>query len=164
MSLSLAEQIKRTFDLASLRYEASLNLSDRDWQTYQRICGRYDEQRFSAERRYREEYDTRVEAARQTLLEKAGKKERSFIPWFGRTDRFDSAALERQAHREVQGRHRAAMWKLDEQEQDEIRSLLSEARSKLLAVAPTSEPERRPQEWASNVIDMFDGPKRPRPR
>lgn len=158
MSLSLTEEIKRTFELATLRREALSNLSAQDWQEYQRIQSRYEGERRSAERVYRSEYTMRVERARADLLHRAGRKDANLTARFGRHDRFDKSALERQAHRHVQNEHLALMSKLDERERDDIRSLVEGARRN--RSGDPGGPDKSPL----GPLDPLGGPKRPRLR
>ena len=127
MDLSLTKAIKLTFDHASLRYEASKKLTAEEWKAYQQIRQRGEAERRHAERLYRDEYQTRVESERQNLLRAAGAKSIDLKPRFTGIDRFDKAALNRQAHRNVRQLHYWDMVKLDKREDEALRALLAQA-------------------------------------
>ena len=130
MPLSMTEEITRTFDLAALRFEASRNLTGRDWHTYQQLRARFDAERRTLDARHAREYDTRVEMARAALIDTAGAKSDEFKPRFAGDDRFDRRAIDRQAHRQARGAYLRAVTRLEERERDVIARLLEKAAPK----------------------------------
>jgi hypothetical protein len=124
MSFDIATELKRTFDLASLRREAKHNLSGDDWHDYQTLKQSFAEKRQQEKRDFDRTYATTVEAERQRLIDKAGAKAKHFRHrWFG-DDAFDKAALTRQAHRNVRHRFEQTLAALDDQERQSTEQLL----------------------------------------
>lgn len=152
--MSIDHDLRRAFELASLKSEAKTILTAAEWQTYRKIEDVHDRQRHVEERRYRSEYETRVEAARKRLINAAGAKERNFTHrWIG-ADHFDKDAIERQARRSVQDAHHRRLAAIDNMQAKDVRRLLnncehSRALSKqlngdfALATDRRTEPERR---------------------
>lgn len=127
MSWSLTEKLKLTFDLASLRHEASKKLNGDEWKGYQTIRDRYDADRQTARATYWDEYQSRVETVRAELLRQAGAKTLDLKPKYVGNDRFDANALGRQAHRQVQSRHQRDLDEIDRRELFAIDVLLEGA-------------------------------------
>ncbi len=124
MSFDIGEELKRTFDLAGLRREATKKLTATEWKEFQQIRKTYDDSRRFETRQYEMEYKTRVEVARKRLINQAGAKSKDFKHrWFGQ-DRFDSSAINRQAQRNVRNGHEQLMAGIDRQESRDIRQLL----------------------------------------
>lgn len=131
MALNISEELKRTFELATLKYVASKNLSGNDWQGFQVITESFTARRDEATQAFAREYDTRVEIARKHLIDKAGEKDRQFRHPWSRTDAFDKSAISRQAHRHVRNAHYQLMGSIDEMERRDLRGFIErvEARS-----------------------------------
>lgn len=123
MSTSPSLDLERTFELASLRFEAR-TLSGDDWHRFREIQAQYQAERQEKDWAFRREYGTRVEAARTKLLNDAGERTNDHKPCFGRHDRFDAGALERQAHRQVRDEHFRELARLEVRECEELRSLV----------------------------------------
>lgn len=103
---SLAEEVRRTFDLASLRKEASAKYTADEWRTYQEVRRDHAAQRRDLQEEFERDYPSRFEKARQKLIDDAGSKPLDLIPkWLSR-DRFDKSAIERQARMSVLRDHR----------------------------------------------------------
>ena len=116
MTFNISEALKRTFDLAGLRHQATQHLNGQGWQSFQSIRKKYDDLRQDEQARYKDEYDTRFEVARKRRLNEAGTKTRDFKPrWFGR-DQFDDSAINRQAQRDVENQHHQLMTGIDDME------------------------------------------------
>lgn len=127
MSLDIAKELKRTFDLASLRREAKHNLSGDDWRDYQAIKNSFDEKRQHEKRGFERSYTTNVETEARRLIDQVGAKAKQFKHrWFG-DDGFDKAAITRQAHRNVRHRFDQKLATLDDQEHQAIEKLLERA-------------------------------------
>lgn len=113
---SLAEEVRRTFELASLRQEASARYTADEWKSYQEIRRDHAVARRDLEQAYERDYPARFEKARQKLIDEAGSKPLDFIPrWLGR-DRFDKAAIDRQARTAVLKAHRDDVAVVDKSE------------------------------------------------
>lgn len=124
MTFSISEELKRTFDLASLKNQAFKTLNAKEWNNYRKITDNYDGLRRSEERAFDIEYKTRVEVASKRLINKAGEKPKDFKHrWFG-SDQFDKSAVSRQADRNVRFQHHQLMAGLDQKEAGEISQLL----------------------------------------
>ncbi len=93
MSFDIAKELKRTFDLASLRREAQHHLSGDDWRDYQTIKKSFDDKRGHEKRGFERSYATHVETERRRLIDQAGAKAKHLKHrWFG-DDGFDKAAI-----------------------------------------------------------------------
>lgn len=113
---SLAEEVRRTFDLASLRIEAEAKYTADEWRHYQEIRRDHAVQRRDLEQEFERDYPNRFEKARQKLIDDAGSKPLDFIPkWLGR-DRFDKSAIDRQARIRVLKDHRDDVAVVDKSE------------------------------------------------
>jgi hypothetical protein len=123
--LNITKELKRTFDLASLRREASKTLNVEEWRTFQKIKKGFDNQKRFEQRVYELEYDTRVEVACKRLINKAGEKNQNYKRrWFG-NDNFDKSANYRQARRQVQAQHHKLLAHLETQEIRAVDGLLN---------------------------------------
>ena len=115
MSSPYSDQLKNTFDKsAHLQREAAKTLTSAEWIEFQKLTAEYDGRIRFEQRRYELEFKTRVEVARQKLIDQAGSKGRTFIPIWGGADRFDKAAIDRQAHRQVRHDHEKLMGRMNE--------------------------------------------------
>ncbi len=124
MSFNISDEIKRTFDLASLKHQAAKDFTTNEWKAYRKIGQKYDGLRRYEQRTYEMEYKTRVEVARKRLINKAGSKTKDFKHrWFG-NDQFDRSAINRQAHRNVRSAHDQLMAGIDSQQARETSRLL----------------------------------------
>lgn len=122
--MSIDRELRRTFELASLKREAKTILTAGEWQTFRKIEEVHDAQRHAEERRYRDEYDTRVETERRRLIDAAGTKGRSFTHRWAGADRFDKDAIERQARRAVQEAHHRRLTAIDDMRAKDLGRLL----------------------------------------
>ena len=130
MSSSISKQLRQTYDLASLRREAAMDLSSDEWKQYQKIRETHDMSRRFEIRQYEIEYQTRLEAARELLIDKAAARSLDFKHrWFG-SDRFNKSEIDRQAHRQVLSDHRRKIASLDRIEQHELTALLDEVQKR----------------------------------
>ncbi|MDF1669531.1 MAG: hypothetical protein P1U83_07950 [Roseovarius sp.] len=127
MGFSITNELRRTFDLASLRLDAAKRLNGNEWRDYAKIKKDFDAKRQFEERRYRLEYKTRIDAVRKRLINEAGSPVRDYVPFFARRDRFDRPAITRQAQIEVRDSHGKTMASLDQFETRSIDGLLDRA-------------------------------------
>ena len=133
MSFNISDEIKRTFDLASLKHQAAKDFTSQEWKAYRKITEKFDGLRRAEHRIFEIEYKTRVEVARKRLINKAGSKSKDFKHrWFGQ-DQFDKSAINRQAERHVRNSHYQLMAGIDNQHSRETAQLLNtcEKRKKL---------------------------------
>ena len=124
---SITEDLKRTFDLASLRQRAKSLTRPADLEKMSEITKRYAREGNKQEKLYKRDYTTRVEKALQARIDKAGVKDRSFKHRLFGSDNFDKSALTRQAHRDVQHDHARRMSQLASGETRELDALVSTA-------------------------------------
>lgn len=126
----IGDDIRRSFDLASLRREAANKLSGEDWRAFRKIKETIDAGRRFAQRDYALDYKSRVEIERKRIIARAGAKEKSFTPFWSRNDRFDAAATLRQAQRNVRKQHEQVMARLDRREREAVHALLGRAETR----------------------------------
>ncbi len=130
MAFNIKDEIKRTFDLASLKHQAAKDFTSQEWKSYQKIRQKYDDLRRFEQRTYEIEYKTRFEVARKRLINQAGAKTRDFKHrWFG-NDQFDKSALNKQAERNVRNSHYQLMAGIDKQEARETSQLLDNCKKR----------------------------------
>lgn len=121
---SISNDLKRTFGIATLRREAAKILNASEWKELQGIKKKFLNQAKFEKRAHELEYDTRVEVMRKRLSNQAGSKTRDFKRrWFG-NDRFDKAAIDRQAHRLVRNQLHQSLGRLEIQETRAINALM----------------------------------------
>lgn len=143
MSYNISDEIKRTFDLASLKHQAAKDFTSQEWKAYRKIAEKFDDLRRFEQRNYEMEYKTRVEVARKRLINKAGSKSKDFKHrWFGQ-DQFDKSAVHRQAVRNVRNSHHQLMAGIDKQEARETTQLLESSEKR------TMQREKPKQEFAN---------------
>ena len=128
MSIQFGKELRRIFDLAALRQEASKDLTAAQWKEFRQIKQTYDARRDFERGQHKAEYATRVEIARKRLINQAGDKQKDFKHrWFGQ-DRFDSSAINRQAHRNVGAQHQQLMSGIDRQEARDLHAFFDRCR------------------------------------
>ena len=124
---SITADLKRTFDLASLRHRAKSLTRPADWEKANEITKRYARETSKQEKLYKRDYITRVEKALEARIDKAGVKDRTFKHRLFGSDNFDKSALTRQAHRDVQHDHSRRISQLASRETQELNVLVSTA-------------------------------------
>lgn len=122
---SITADLKRTFDLASLRQRAKSLTRPADWEKANEITKRYARESNKQEKLYKRDYKTRVEKALEARINKAGAKDRTFKHRLFGSDNFDKSALTRQAHRDVQHDHSRRISQLASRETQELNVLVS---------------------------------------
>ncbi len=128
MVLSISEELRRAFELASLRLEAKSITEPRQWQAAGRLHSRCSDARTREKELYQARYDRRVEVRRRVLVDEAGKVRRDLRPWGGGHDRFDPQATLRQAHNDVRNAHAARIQRIDDFERLELARIVERAR------------------------------------
>ena len=146
MSFNISDEIKRTFDLASLKHQAAKDFTSQEWKAYRKIGQKYDDLRRFEQRSYEIEYKTRFEVARKRLINQKGAKTRDFKHrWFG-NDQFDKSAINKQAERNVRNSHFQLMAGIDSQEARETSQLLESCEKR-------TEQREKPKRDFANAAD-----------
>lgn len=124
--MNLSQEVKQLFDEAALsRQFKYLNAAEREQFTS--ITKRYEALRAYEQRVFELEYKTRLEVATKRVINRAGKKPLDHKPrWFSQ-DRFEKSAIERQAHREIIGKHQALLSHIKRMELKELNVLVDRA-------------------------------------
>lgn len=122
--MSIQNDLRRAFELASLKREAKFILTPREWKTYQDIVKVHEARRVSEEKAYRNEFDTRVEMARRRIINEAGRKNKDFKPRFLGRDALSKDDINRQAIRDVQHAHHRRLAAIDKMLAREIKCLI----------------------------------------
>lgn len=157
MTFNTSEELKRTFDQASLNNVARKTLTGDEWKEFQRITKKHDDAIAFEQRAYELEYDTRVEVARQRLSRKAGEKNKDFKHrWFG-SDKFDKAALTRQARRQVEGEHNELIGFMTDRKIKAQKSLLDQSEHQRAK-------REKPRRDFEKATDRRIGPERRKPQ
>lgn len=121
---SIHDDVKKSFDLASLRSVAKRDLNGKDWEDYAKIRKNIEAEKRFERRDYQLNYKPRVEAEHKRLIDQAGAKKRRFnAPW-ARDDTFNPAAIQKQAQRNVRHAHMQAIARVEKREADAIDGLL----------------------------------------
>lgn len=127
MALSLAEELRRTFDRAALKREADDLRSPVQWRRARALQDRCERIVQKEEKSFRQNYDTRVEVALRRILSRAGAKTKNFQPPWSNRDRFSPDDALRQAQREVRSAHHNRIEKIHAFEARELRSIVKQA-------------------------------------
>ena len=127
MALSLAEQVKQTFNLIALRSEAKARLTGRQWEKRGALVDRCEKAQLKAEELFYKRYPVRVAAAQKKLIDKAGAKTLEHRPRFSQEDRFDKAETLDQAQSQVKDAHERRLGRINDCEQRGLSILLSSA-------------------------------------
>lgn len=137
MTIDPGKEIRSLFAKAALEHEAAKNLNGDEWAAYREIQEAHAAQVRREERLYRAEYKTRLETARKRIIDQAGIKTAKLLPrWLG-GDGFDSAAIDRQADRNVRHAHERLLSRLDQGKEAALKPLFrgSERREGLRSTA-----------------------------
>lgn len=123
MSLTIAEELRRIFDLATLRSESAELRTGRQWKAVSELSARCDHARDKERKLFASRYQTRVETARRRLIDEAAAKSFDLKPAWANDDPFSPEATLRQARREVQARHDSRLQRIDDFERQSLRIL-----------------------------------------
>ncbi len=124
---SITEDLKQTFDLASLRQRGNSLTRPADWGKANEITKRYSRESSKQTKLYNRDFKTRVEKALQARINKAGAKTLTLKHRLFGSDNFDNVALTRQAHRDVKHDHSRRMSQLAARETQELNVVVSTA-------------------------------------
>lgn len=120
----IQNELKATFDVASLRREAASSLNHTEWRKLRNITDRFDKQRRAVDRIYKLDYDTLMDSARQKVMADTGQPKSEFKWKFLGKDQFNKDVIEKRAHTLVHRMRNAEMTELDRQEATAIRTLV----------------------------------------
>jgi len=118
----LAQELRASFDHATMRAQAEAMRSTPQWKAVQEIQKRHDQARTVEAQEYRKSYDARVATERQKLLQKRGQLTHELKPPTA-TDRFSKSRLEQQAHKNVRFAHQQRMSGIDQSETRALKNL-----------------------------------------
>lgn len=124
MPLTLNEELRRTFALAALRKEAGHIRTPRQWNRANTLMERCRTLRERENRQFIKYFDTRVEAARLRIIDRAASPKDELKPDWARNDTLSPAQTLRQAGREVQAGHIARLVKINHAELRELGNLV----------------------------------------
>lgn len=128
MSLSIDQQLRQTFALATLRQQAGYLKKPEHWARASEVQEHASKLRKKEEDDYANRYATRVEVAVRRLMHDAGSRNRrDYNPAGTGTDRFSPDALERQAQREVRQAHERRTSRIGLAEQRLLTAIVQEA-------------------------------------
>ncbi len=128
MALSINQEIRMVFELATLRREARAIETPGQWREIAVLQGRCQQARTHEKELYAARYDARVETRRRQLIHEAGAKGRSHKPLWAAHDGFDPETTLRQAQRDVRAAHAARLQKIDALEHSGLNAMLRELR------------------------------------
>ena len=123
MALSINEELRRAFELATLRREARTISVPHRWNDVNTVMMRCNTARAREKDLYADRYNARVEVRRRQLIHEAGKVRREHRPWGEGRDRFDPEATRRQAQQDVRNAHAARIARVDEYERDGLKAI-----------------------------------------
>jgi hypothetical protein len=123
MVLSIKDELRRAFELASLRREAGAIRAPGQWAQITKLTSRCLDARIKEKDLYEARYATRVEVRRRELIDKAGRKDVHHTPrGIIGTDKFDPQATLRQAQRDVRSAHAQRLARIDEHERVQLKA------------------------------------------
>ena len=128
ISLTVEQELRRTFELATLRREARHIETPRQWAQVIEMQLRCDMLRSKAEHLHTTRYDTRVEAARRRLIDEAAGRGPHPRPRWAGNDRFNPQETLRQAQRDVRHAHEQRMERIDDIERRQLDTLVRQSR------------------------------------
>lgn len=129
LSIDITKELQKTFDKAIMQHEAKSLTQGQDWKQARTIIERGEKERAAIERKYRNEYDTRVEIVRKRLSKEAGECKLNHPTPKGR-DKFDRQAINRQAHREVKLDHKRVLQQSLDKQNHKLQALQDKARKR----------------------------------
>lgn len=124
----IGSELRRAFALASMQKEAEVLRRPADWAEVKEVRERSQLEAEREKKLYREHYDTRVEAARRSIIDEAGGRTRTFAPGWAGTDRFDADDTLRQAQRQVRNAHEQQLGRIAAMELAALTAIVERAR------------------------------------
>lgn len=128
MTLLVRDELKLTFDLATLRHEARSIKAPHQWRRATELINRCVDARTREKDLFAERYDARVEMRRREFVATAGAVHRDLKPGWSAPDRFAPDITLRQAQRDVRNAHATRINRIDLIERRELERLCAEAR------------------------------------
>lgn len=126
MPSSIKDDLRRTFELASLRKIAAQVQTSRQWRLVEDVRVRSDNIRTKIKDEYAQQFATRVEIARRRIIDEAGAPIRELRPYGLGSDRFSIEDTLRQARREVRDQQQRRLDRIDEFERNALRELVKQ--------------------------------------
>lgn len=155
MSFDITKELQKTFDEAVMSHEAKSLKTPQDWQKLVEVREAATDRIGAETERYLDEYNTRFEIVSERLIDEAAEKHFDHPTPIGR-DKFDEKAINRQAHREVQGDHERMITQIRDDETIALASLQDEAAQRNL-------PHGKAKEQFNQARDQRSGTDRRAP-
>lgn len=130
MSLSITQELKATFHLATLRHEAKQLLTGRQWEKRAEIETRCTEATTQEKNLFNERYEARIALEVKRLQNQAGSKKFELKPNWATDDQFSGDALLGQADKNVRNAHQSRLDRIDQFESHALETLMHEAAQK----------------------------------
>lgn len=124
MTLSINEELRRTFEKAALSHEAKFARSPDQWREIRELKIRCSDARTREHDLYAERYEARVETRYRQLVDEAGGRARMLKPSFAAIDRFSPEDLLRQAQRDVRASHSRRLMTIADYESRRMAAML----------------------------------------
>ena len=128
MTLSVRDELRLTFDLATLRHEARSIKVPHQWHRVRELVDRCFDARKREEHLFAERYDARVEMRRRQIIHEAGAVRAAPHPHWGGNDRFSPDVTLRQAQRDVRRAHAARIQRIDQIEHRGLDAICAQSR------------------------------------
>lgn len=124
MPPSIAQELRQTFHIHALRYEAKHRLTGRQWDQYNQLTEPCQKAYDKETRLFNERFDGRINQEYKKLLDEQTSKTKDYKPGFVQDDLFDRKALLKQADTNVRHRHEQRLASIEEKETQAIETLL----------------------------------------
>ncbi len=131
MDVNLSRELRRAFELASLRRESVMLRWPDQVRKATETKLRCAELRAREKELYQAQYTIRVEKERQRLIDRAGAITRELKPPWAGEDRFSPADTLRQAQINVRKRHHHRIAAIDEYERRQLGAIVDEGMHKV---------------------------------
>lgn len=126
--ITIEDELRRTFELASLRKEATGLRTASQWAAVVKLQGRCAKAFLQEKASFARRYDTRVEIAYRRLLGEAGRPGMTLQPSWASADRFSPDAILRQAQREVRHAHQQRIDRIKDFERRQLSVIVERSR------------------------------------
>ncbi len=150
----ITDRLRQTFDLAALRHEAQQNLTGEDWEQLQKIKAQHGQDRAAVERHYEEHRPELVADERRQIINESTGIDRSFMPPWSSTDKFEKTEIDRRAHQRVDAHERKDIDAIDASEKAALKKLVDGAK-------PAERPEQKQlSQFQENAADIGERQRR----
>lgn len=127
MTESISDELRRTYELATMRHTAERLRTGRQWEQAREIMHGYDRARTDLQKAYEAEFPARMAEARQKLIHDAARRAPDLThPDAGR-DRSSGPSIEHKAKRLVRTEHNLDIATLDRAEARDLSQLMQRA-------------------------------------